>query len=134
MHWISDRYVITAGDVALSSFAGRAWSSERKAWETVSGTAMAAGRDPRVPLTLRGVDVRITRAAGGIVSGVHILLMVIASAVNTDQVIIVKDGIQSAYKVVAWHGKLPLAAGIQWRIHAGGIVANDVVSIGVQYE
>jgi hypothetical protein len=136
---LSETYEVTAGDLAPGTTVGRFWSSQRKLWENVSNRSAPAGTPWQHGyggggFTLRGVDIRVTTAAGLIKSGVRIQIMVVIDPVHTGDVIILKDAYQSSSKVVSWQGLCPMGAGLQWRIHQGALIAGDLVLIGVAYE
>jgi hypothetical protein len=133
MEWVEDIYTIVAGDI-LGSYAGRAWSAERKTFESVHNGELRPCRPAVRGLTLRGVDVRALHAANSIISGIRIMLMVVTDPLHPNQVMILQDGYQSSSKVVSWLGRTPMAGGVQWRIHTGGLIATDYVCIGIAYE
>jgi hypothetical protein len=131
--WISDGYVITAGDVAGGDIS-RFWSSTRETWELVAGFPRPASPRNGRPLTLRSVDIRVVSSTGGIKSGVRILLFTVMDCLDTRMVSVIKDGRQSSSHIVTWLGSTPLGAGLQWRLLAGSVVAGDQVGIGAGYE
>jgi hypothetical protein len=72
---------------------------------------------------------------GLIKTGVYIHLHLVGDPVHPgDTIIPLASGYQSWSNLVGWQGKLPIDAGIQWRIHFGGTIAGDIVSVSVAYE
>lgn len=134
MTWIGDSYIVQAADVA-ALWSGRAWSSDRCVWETVSGKAMEVGRPPPHRRTLRGVDIRAQNALGSIKSGVRIDVYLIGDPMHPElRILPLVARYQSADSLVFWQGSIPMEAGIEWRICKGGLIATDVVGISVCYE
>lgn len=127
-----DRYVITAADVTLNLWYGRAYSGERHAWENACGRFLTPGQMSTPPLALRGVFITAHHATGQMISGVRIQLYTLPDPMDTLTTIMIKDGLQSASRAVTWNGYVPLGAGFQWRINAGSIgnlVAGDFINV-----
>jgi hypothetical protein len=136
MTWLTDNYVVQAGDVALA-YAGRAFNLGLGQWETVSGTQASSTQEEPRPRWLRSADIRVTAAAGQIKRGIYIQCWIIGDPLHTEYVVPWFEGVQGAAQMVNWSGGVPMLAGFQWRIHtggAGGLVAGDLVGIGVSYE
>jgi len=133
----NDTYVITAADLVPSTWTGRAWSAQLRAWENVTNRDLTPGNpwspkyDYRI---LRGARIRVRHTGGGLVSGVRVILFVIVDPVHTSDIIVLKDSYQSASRLVNWLGSTPLAAGIGWRIVQGGVAAGDSVEMCATYE
>jgi hypothetical protein len=134
MEFTNEGYIVTAADLVPGTFVGRFWSADRKTWSSATDRSPASGQSPRRALRLKGLDIRVTNATGGIKTGVRILVFLVSDPLHTEYVLPVLDKIQSASRIVSWLGEAPMCAGIEWRIQQGGVIATDIVSMGVTYE
>jgi len=136
MVWISDAYVIGAGDVA-AAYAGRAYTLGRGLWETVSGGQALASNEPPRNRFLNSADIRVTTTAGVIKRGIYIQGWVLGDPLHTEYVVPWFQGVQGASNMVNWSGRMPMLAGVQWRIHTlsgPALVVGDRVLMAVSYE
>jgi len=129
-----DHYVITAPDIALAGWLGRAYNAERRTWESVHNASMLASRLPTLRQHLLGVFLTCHHATGQLVAGVRVLGCIQPDPQATEQVIQIFDRHQSPARNCYWFGRVPLCAGFFWRIHAGGLVATDYVDCRITYE
>jgi len=128
--WSTDTYAVLAGDVALN-YAGRGYNVRTGRWETVSGGNLSpTGESDHILLS---ADIRVQTAAGLVKDGVYIILFVCGDPIHTGWVVPWFDGVQSKGHLVNWAGHTPMMGGLVWRIHASGLIATDVVSVGVSY-
>lgn len=130
--WTTDSYSVVAGDVALA-YAGRGYNIRSGCWETVSGGNLSPST-LSLPYRLCSADIRVQTAAGNVKDGVRIMGFICGDPVHTGWVLPWFEGVQSKGQNVNWVGDLPLLAGFIWRIAAGGLIATDVVSVGVSYQ
>jgi hypothetical protein len=131
MVWTTDAYTLIAGDVA-AAYAGRGYNIRTGVWETVSGVNLSQSAPSKY--RLRSADIRVQTAAGNVKDGVFIVCFIAGDPVHTDWVVPWFSGVQSKGKLINWQGDIPMGCGFFWRIHQGGLIATDVVSLGVSYE
>ncbi|MCJ7510080.1 MAG: hypothetical protein MUP14_04230 [Dehalococcoidia bacterium] len=129
--WTNDSYVIQAADVA-AGYAGRGYNVGMGRWETVSGAQLSASR--MSPHRLKHIVFGAGTAAGNCKDGMIGLVFVVVDPQWTSRQILLFQGMQSKGRFLEWHGDAPLGAGLCWRISQGGLLATDIVSIGVGYE
>lgn len=134
MFWANEPYVVTAADLVPGTFVGRFWRAEQRQWESSTDRNPAEASFSINRLRLRGLDVRVLAAAGGIKSGVRILVFLIPDPQHPGIMVPVLQGFQSSANLVYWNGDIPLGAGVGWRIQQGGVIATDVVAMTVGYE
>ena len=132
--WANDRYVITAGDAAATTYVGRAWNAAERTWQTVTDGSMRGSILPRKRLMLRCFDLRVLTSISAIKTGVRIMFMILPDPLHTDSVMVVADDVQSALKTFNWFGEQEIGAGFQWRIHLNALVAGDIVTLSAGYE
>jgi len=134
MNWLTDTYVILAGDVA-AAFAARAYNLGRGRWETCSGTDPQPSRESRS--YVRQGEIRVLTAGGAIKRGVFVQAWILGDPLQMGYLIPWFEGIQGCQSLVNWAGRQELRCGFLWRIHTGGgggLVAGDIVTTGVGYE
>jgi len=129
-----DHYVITAPDIALAGWLGRAYNAERRTWESVHFGSMLASRLPTLRQHLLGVFLTCHHATGQFVAGVRVQGFIQPDPMATEQVILIMDQTQSPSRNAFWYGREPLYAGFFWRIAAGGLVATDYVDCRLTYD
>jgi len=134
MLFANDSYEITAADAAALVYVGRAWDARTRQYTTVTDITLIPGISTPDLFYLKSLDLRILTAARGIKSGIRAMLMTIPDAQHPGDVIVVKEGIQSACQTINWHGEVFLGAGLQWRIHLGALIATDIVTLSAGYE
>lgn len=132
MQRLLDVYTIQAGDVAVA-YAGRGYNANPGRWQTVSGINMVAS-SWQTARHLVDADFLIQTAAGALKCGVVIAAFIVHDPTNTSLTTPWFMGVTSKAHFVHWHGRLPLDCGFLWRVHQGGLIAGDVVTMGVGYE
>ena len=130
MERLLDNYTIVAGDVAVA-YAGRGWNPRLGNWLTVSGSNL--GSSIRTKYRLLDADMTIQTSAGLFRSGVVARLFIMHDPTNPSLSTPWFEGMQSKGKLLFWAGNLALDCGFFWRIQIGGLVAGDIVSMGVGY-
>ena len=131
MERLVDVYTVLAGDVS-ASYAGRGYNTRLGRFLTVSGTDNGTSR-----MTLNHIhfaDVIVWSAAGAIKDGLKVGVFTCEDPTHPELSAPWFYGVLSKHSPVIWEGRRPLACGFFWRIHPGGLVAGDLVSIGVGYE
>lgn len=132
--WLSDTYTITGGDEG-TTWAGRAFNLTTGRWETVSGVAMSSSAHGRVlHKRLKAVDIRAFNSAGAVKPGVMIHGFVVGDPIHTGFVIPIVQQVQGKSYLVHWVGDVDMGAGFEWRVLRGGLIATDIVSVGLGYE
>jgi hypothetical protein len=134
MVWANEPYVVKAADLVPGTFVGRFWRTDTRQWEPCSDKNPDQGSFPPNAMRLRAIDTRIVAAAGGIKSGVRILVFMVPDALHPGIIVPIIEGYQSSSKLIFWQGDIPLGAGVGWRIHQGGVVATEIVAMTVGYE
>lgn len=138
MYLARDVYVVTAADIASGAFAGRFYSHQRKAWESVPSVSMAGGSPwPSEPKHhMRAFQFMLLHAATGAVKcGVRVTVWSVINPENPGiSTMLLCDGHQHATHLVSWRGDHPVAAGFGWRVYQGGAVAGDIGDMLVLYE
>ena len=134
MFWAYEPYTVTAADLIPGTFVGRFWREVTRQWESCTNQNPNQGSGPAGKLRLRGIDMRVTSAAGGIRSGVRIWVFTCPDPMHPGLLIPVKEGFQGSSHLISWNGDFPLGGGIGWRICPGGVIATDLVHAVVGYE
>lgn len=131
MQRLLDTYVITAGDVS-AAYAGRGYNPSSGQWLTVSGTNLGSSR--RTKYRLLDSDMIVQTAAGAYRNGILVATFVLHDPTNPSLATPWYQGMQSRGRYVLWHGNVEMDCGFFWRIQPGGLVAGDIVTLGVGYE
>jgi len=131
MQRLLDTYTILAADVS-ATYAGRGYNPASGQWLTVSGTNLGSSR--RTKYRLLDSDIIVQTAAGAFRQGILVSTFVLHDPTNPSVATPWYQGVCGRGKFVFWHGNVEMDCGFFWRIHPGGLVAGDVVMLGVGYE
>ncbi len=131
MQWLEDIYTVLAGDVAVA-YAGRAYNCKTHQFETVSGINMGSSKFSH--RRLKSIDFIVHSPTGTVKDGIWCCGYVVIDELHTGMVAPWFNQIQSKAHLIQWQGDIDMGCGFFWRIHAGGLVAGDVVGLGVGYE
>jgi hypothetical protein len=126
-----DRYVVLAGDVAVN-YAGRGYNPLQGRWVTVSGTNLGSSR--MTGGVLLSADIVISEAGGKLKDGVVVTAYVLNDPSHPEMAVPWFSSLHSKGFRPCWDGRRDLCAGFFWRIQLGGVVAGDIVVMGVRYE
>lgn len=131
--WLTDRYAVTAGDVA-AQFASRGYSTVLGKWMTLPALAItpAAGKPP--DYRLREVYLTVSKATGGYRAGIRVFVCAHVDPMHRDFVIPLIDDVRGGKAGWDWAGNVPMGAGVVWRIVQNALVATDEVWMTVLYE
>jgi hypothetical protein len=130
LSFISDSYTIVAGDVA-AIFASRGFNVRSGRWETLPGIPLSSSEDRGY--SIRSVLIRVRHTGGGEASGILANVYAVADDNQDFSMTRIIQDVISAGRVGGWSGSMPMQRGIVWRITKGGVVAGDLVDIGVNY-
>lgn len=136
MVWVSDRYVVTAGDVAQDAVS-RGYSFKTGQWETLSGQWMKGdARKAERRYRLRYFSIRVWDGTNGNLKwGIIGHLYVVPDSEGLDTVLHLPcSNLQGGSNVIRFTGDYPMLCGVQWRVLLGALAANDVVTTVVGYE
>jgi hypothetical protein len=132
MQRLLDVYTITGGDEA-ASYAGRLYNAGVGRWQgAASGDTLESSA--RTRHILRDCDFVVHNAAGAIKLGVIIWAFVMNDPTNTSLITPWFIGVSGKSRLPHWAGSRPMNCGVLWRVHKGGLIATDRVSMGVGYE
>lgn len=132
MERLLDQYTITGADEG-ATYAGRGYNAGVGQWQSfTSGATFSSGRPTKYQL--RDADIVVHDSTGAIKLGVLVMVYVINDATNMGLCTPWFVGVTSKARLPYWEGKRPMNAGFFWRVHRGGLVAGDIVSMGVGYD
>lgn len=126
-----DVYTITGTDEG-STYCGRGYNPKLGRWVGATNTNIGASIQTRH--VLRDADFVVHTAAGAIKLGVIVWAFVVNDATAPNLTTPWFVGITGKARLPVWHGRIPMGAGILWRIHRGGVIDTDIVTMGVGYE
>lgn len=136
MEFISDVYVIQAADL-IPLWAGRCYNLARGRWESVHGSNPTPENQPYAqgaPRFVRSLNLTIHAASGSLIPGTWATIYLVGDPVRTGDKVPLYTGVQGRLTNIYWSGRQEFLAGIEWRIHQGGLIATDYVEVSVGYE
>jgi hypothetical protein len=131
MQRLLDTYIITAGDVG-QAYAGRGYNPASGNWLTVSGSNLGSSRQTKYRLI--DSDLIVQTSTGAFRQGILASTFVLHDPTNPTLATPWYHGLCSKGKFLLWHGNVAMDCGFFWRIQSGGLIAGDIVTLGVGYE
>ena len=131
MQRLADSYTIQAADVA-AAYSGRGYNVMLGRWLTVSGVDNGGSR--MTNLVLLDCSITVVNATGHWRNGVIVRAFVANDPSHPGLATPWFDAVACKSGNIEWQGRRPMGAGIFWRIIQGGVIAGDIVAIGVGYE
>lgn len=132
MLWLTDTYVVTAGDAA-AAYVGRGYNAGKGQFESVTAGDLSssyASRDEK--LRLKSAQLWLATTGGVAKRGVIARLYRVYDGQATWQMTPLLLEVHGAQGWVLWTGDTPLFAGVIWRVFLGGLQATDIVRMQLE--
>jgi hypothetical protein len=136
MRFANDVYVIAAADI-VPLWAGRCYNLALGRWESVHGVNPTPSSMPQElgkPWLIKSVNMTVHLTTGSLKAGVWGMVFAVGDPVRTGDVVPILQVVQGRAQQQYFLGSQELLAGVQWRIHKGGLIAGDYVEMSVGYD